>query len=453
MARTTEHKEGKATVKIIFRTAKTLSDGSHPFWIRITKNRKTTFIATGISLKPKYWNSNYTGYKEAIRKNYPEPFRNELINKLNEWEKKYSIAAEALADTDEIHDSKSVASKAIESRKQARRVTLLAYIDELAATMVKAKQKGNSIIYRDLRNQLADFIKFQYNVADVSFSEVTVQFCNRLETFFRERGNSDTTLSNRFRTLRAVLNKAIAEGIAKSEHYPFARNVAEKHRFSIGKFDTSTQKRAISRDDIRKIENFTPTGTAIGPHASLRNTVEVERLTLAKNVFLFSFYAGGINFVDLVKLRWSNLAIDAEGNIRLTYIRQKTGGKFSVRLLPPAVAIIDLYKSFRHNMQEGYIFPILNEKKHRTPEQIHNRTHKVSAMVNADLKIIGQRAKIDTPLTTYVARHSFATALRQKGTSTAVISQAMGHKSEAVTAIYLDSFASETVDLAYEALL
>jgi site-specific recombinase XerD len=74
-------------------------------------------------------------------------------------------------------------------------------------------------------------------------------------------------------------------------------------------------------------------------------------------------------------------------------------------------------------------------------------------MVNADLKKVGERAKISTPLTTYVARHSFATALRQKGTATAVISQAMGHKTEAVTAIYLDSFASEIVDSAYDALL
>ncbi|GAB3639722.1 site-specific integrase [Spirosoma arcticum] len=453
MARTTEHKEGKATVKVIYRTAKTLADGSHPFWLRITKDRKSTFVATGLSLSPKYWNDNYTGYKEAVRKSYPEPYRNELIKKLHEWEQKYSNAADTLADGDEMHDAKAVASKAIEGRKQARRVTLLAYIDELVTGMVAARQKGNSIIYRDLKNQLADFIQDHYRKEDISFSEVTIRFCNQLETFFRERGNSDTTLSNRYRTLRAVLNKAIAEGVAKPDHYPFARNVAEKHKFSIGKFDTSTQKRAIGRDEVRKIEDFTPTGSFTGPHAHLRNAVEVERLTLAKNVFLFSFYVGGINFVDLAKLRWRNLTTDSEGNQRLTYIRQKTGGKFSVRLLAPAITIIEQYRPDTGNGPDEYIFPILNGKQHQTPTQIHNRTHKVSAMVNADLKTVGQRAGIDTPLTTYVARHSFATALRQKGTATAVISQMMGHKTEAVTAIYLDSFASETVDLAYDALL
>ena len=455
MARTTEHKEGKATIKVVYRAAKTLADGSHPFWLRITKDRKSTFVATGLSLHSKYWNDKHTGYKEAIRKSYPEPYRDELIKKLDGWEQKYSNAADTLSDADETHDARAVAYKAIEGRKQARSVTLLAYIDELVSAMVAARQKGNSAIYRDLKNQLADFIKDEYGTGkkDVTFNEVTIRFCNQLETFFRERGNSDTTLSNRYRTLRAVFNKAIAEDVAKPEQYPFSRNVAEKHKFSIGKFDTSTEKRAISRDDVRKVENFVPTGTATGQWASIKNAAKVERLTLAKSVFLFSFYVGGINFVDLAKLRWRNINTDAEGFTRLTYVRQKTGGKFPVRLLSPAVAIIELYRSFTHNGPDSYIFPILNVKQHPTETQVTNRLHKILGQVNKDLKTIGECTGIQTPLTTYVARHSFATALRQKGTATAVISQMMGHKTEAVTAIYLDSFASETVDSAYDALL
>ena len=79
--------------------------------------------------------------------------------------------------------------------------------------------------------------------------------------------------------------------------------------------------------------------------------------------------------------------------------------------------------------------------------------HKVLGQVNSDLKTLGLLAGIATPLTTYVARHTFATTLRMSGAGTAVISQAMGHKSEAVTAVYLDSFASELVDTAFEGLL
>ena len=73
MARTTEYKEGSDTVRVVYRTSKTLKDGSHPFWISTIKDRRTKFIATGLSLHPKHWNDKYTGSREAIRKSYPEP--------------------------------------------------------------------------------------------------------------------------------------------------------------------------------------------------------------------------------------------------------------------------------------------------------------------------------------------------------------------------------------------
>jgi integrase len=434
MARTTLHKEGRATVKVVYRTDKTLRDGSHPFWLRITKSRKTTYRATGLSLHPKYWNEQ----KGEIRRSYPEPFREELITALRRWEDKYASAAKVLAEDDTAHDAGDVAAKAIEGRTARRRVRLLAFIDELTAAFKASGQVGNAGNYKDLRNQLHKFIKAEYGAEDVPFDRVTVLFCNRWETVLRASGLTEVTLSFRFRTLRAVLNKAIAEGIATPEKYPFARNVAERHKFNVGKFNTSTTKRAISRDDVRKIEALDP---------------ETDRLRLARAVFLFSFYVGGINFVDLAQLRWRNLTTDSEGKQRLNYVRQKTGGRFSLRLVAPAAALVEQYRSFTHAGPDAYVFPILNTAIHKTPMQIKNRLNKVIGQVNKDLKTLGEQAEIDTPLTTYVARHSFATALKRAGQSVAVISEAMGHKTEAVTAVYLDSFATETVDSAFESLV
>lgn len=464
MPRNTDHKESRATVTVICRTDRPNSkDGSYPFWIRITKDRKSTYAVTTLSIQPKYWNAQHKGYREAIRKSYPAKERAELIARLAEWESRYSNAASELADADEQHDAKTVAQKAVEGRKQTRRTTLLAYIDTIVDGMINARKNGNSNVYRELRNQLAKFIKDEYNAPDVSFDKVTVSFCNDWEQTLRTTGVTDNTLSNRFRTLRAVLNRAIANGYAKPDTYPFARNVAEKHKFSIGKFDTSTQKRAISREEVRKVENYEPVGIYTPEDfpgfrnakaiAKQKNTADVVRLTLAKNVFLFSFYVGGINFVDLAKLRWSNLATDDEGNGRITYTRQKTGGRFSLKVLSTVSDIIEQYRAETYTRFDNYIFPILNVNQHQTDSQINNRLDKVLKQVNRDLKILGQRAGISTPLTSYVARHSFAVALRKAGTATAVISQAMGHKSEAVTAIYLDSFASETIDNAFDNLL
>ena len=455
MAKTTEHKEGKATVRVLYFTSKTLADGSHPFMVCITKDRQRKYIATGLSLFPIYWNDKHTGYREAIRKSYPEPNRNNLISTLEGWERKYRDAAETLAVTDEVHNAKEVATKAVEGRKQARRSKLLAYVSELISDMEKTGRVGNSLVYRDLKNQLIDFIRSADTPErdDVRFAEVTVKFLNAFETHMSAKGVTDTTLSNRFRTLRAVLNKAIGEGLADVKDYPFRRNVSDKHKFNVGKFDTTTRKRAISRDDVRKIETFVPTADATGAFADLRNSIEIERLQRAKDVFLFSFYVGGINFIDLAGLRYRDLTTDSDGNTRLTYVRQKTGGKFSIRLLTPALSVVDRYRPLTCNGPDSYVFSILNGSKHKTPTQIKNRLKKIIGQVNADLKTIGEQVGITAPLTTYVARHSFATSLRRAGVATGVISASMGHKTEAVTAIYLDSFASETVDSAYDALL
>lgn len=434
-SKTTEHKEGKARVKVVYFTSKTLADGSHPFVVRITKDRKQVYRYTGLSLLPKFWNKD----KQEVRRSYPEPQREALLKELRKWEEKYSEAAETLAAGDERHSAETVFAKAIEGRKATRRVMLLAYIEEVAVGMKAVGQVGNAGVYRDLGNQLAKFIRAEYNVADIPFAQVTVGFCNEWEGALRATGAAEITLSLRFRTLRAVLNKAIANGVAKAEVYPFARTVADQHKFSVGKFDVSTTKRAISRAAIRKLEAFVPT---------------TARHHLAKNVFLFSFYCGGINFVDLGQLRWHNLeSINQDYRYRLNYTRQKTGSKFSLKLIDPAEAIADYYHPYARYGPDSYLFPILDVMQHKTPTQIKNRLHKVLGQVNKDLKAIAAEIGIDTSLTTYVARHSFATSLKKDGATVGMISEAMGHKSEAVTTVYLDAFDTEVLDSVYDRLL
>ena len=433
-SRATDHKEGRATVSIFYKTGKTLADGSHPFQIRITKNRRQIYRSTGLSLHPRYWNVE----KQEVRRNFPHDLREKLITDLQKWEDKYREAAEVLADSDECHDAGAVLVQAVSSRQTLRRVKLLTFTDELASGMELAGQVGNAGTYKDLRNQLTKFILREYGSSDVVFERVTVEFCSKWENVLRATGMKETTLSFRFRTLRAVLNKAIANGYMRSNLYPFARNGAEIHKFSIGKFDVSTTKRAVSREAIRRLEAL---------------TVSTERLQLARNVFMFSFYCGGINFVDLAQLRWRDLRADEDGVLRVHYERQKTGGRFSIKILAPVEAIVDFYRRTTFSNRESYLFPILSLATHVKPAQIKNRLHKILGQVNHDLKELAPLAGIDTPLTTYVARHSFATSLKRGGVTTGMISEAMGHKTEAVTAVYLGSFGSAAMDSVFDHLL
>ena len=164
---------------------------------------------------------------------------------------------------------------------------------------------------------------------------------------------------------------------------------------------------------------------------------------LAVNIFSFSYYCGGINFIDIANLTHDNII---EG--RLIYKRHKTSKLIKIPLQPQAIALIEKYSK----KESPYLFPILSPF-HKTEVQKANRIHKVIAKVNERLKQIGEELELPIPLTTYVARHSQATVMKKAGVATSVIREIMGHSSERVTQIYLDSFDNEQIDNAMKNLL
>ena len=109
--------------------------------------------------------------------------------------------------------------------------------------------------------------------------------------------------------------------------------------------------------------------------------------------------------------------------------------------------IINFYKS-----ESDYVFPILSEK-HKTPESKKNRIKKILRQLNEDLKVIGGKAEIEMPLTSYTARHTWAMVMKNLGHSTSKISDALGHQTEEVTKSYLDSFKNDELDEMNEGIL
>ena len=122
------------------------------------------------------------------------------------------------------------------------------------------------------------------------------------------------------------------------------------------------------------------------------------------------------------------------------------------RLHPLAQQIIDKYIR-KGSSQEDYIFPILDRHEHRSEQQIHNRVHKVLVHINRELKAWSKLLGLTTTLTTYVARHTYATVLKRSGVSVALISESLGHSDLSPTQIYLDSFENAQIDEAMQHLL
>lgn len=402
------------SVKVTLYTSKKLANGEHPIMLRVIKDRKPKYVSTGFSCAEALWDAKTN---LPIRKH---PHYKEICILVD---KKRMEAQKLVLNLE--NDDKNLSSHEIKNKLGKKKVSnplVMVYFDNVIQRLLDTGSIKNALVYKDTKRNIAHFI----NKKNIHFSDIDIVFLNRFEEFLKKAGKGDSTIYVYLRTLRALINKAIKEEICSEEYYSFKN-------FSLAKYaGIKTDKRAITREDIQKIRDLD-----IEEHPHLAN---------AKHIFLFSYYCRGMNFIDIAYLKWK----DVQGD-RLVYRRKKTGELFNVKLLAPAQEIISYYKENWMN-QSDYVFPIFGEQ-HVKPKTLYNRKEKMLRQINSDLKEVAAKCGLKTKLTTYVARHSYATNLRKSGISTSVISEAMGHDSEKTTQTYLESFGNNILDEASEAIL
>lgn len=404
-----------AIISVICYKSKTLANGEHPLMLRIAQNGKSTYKSLKISVAAKHWDFD---------KNVPKPNNphKDLIQKI--------ILKTKLDYQQRILEKKAnkeefTASSLINEQKE---ITKTQTVEEFYLSIIgELKQKGQigtSYAYLNSYNTLRNFNKGKK--LNYTFSHIDVAFCKKYEDWMRSKGNKDTTLSYQFRTLRAAYNRAIDAKIVCKEKNPFIE-------YKLSHLNTKTMKRALSKADILKIINADCNG-----QSNLRK--------LTHDIFAFSYLCGGISFVDIANLTLNNIVEN-----RLIYQRQKTHGSINLILSEQAKQIIYQYSDYQQEAE--YLFPILHCKRHITPMQKSNRVHKICHQVNTELRAFAQELGITAEVTTYVARHSFATILKKSGVNIGIISQALGHQDIKTTQIYLSKFDNEQVDEAMKNLL
>ena len=404
-----------ATISVICYKSKTLANGEHPLMLRIAQNGKSTYKSLKISVAAKHWD---------FERNVPKPNNpnKDLIQKIilkTKLDYQQKIL-EKKANSEEFTASSLINEQKEEIKAKTVEEFYLSLIEDL-------KQKGrigNSYAYLNSYNTLRNFNKGKK--LNYTFSHIDVSFCKRFEDWMRSKGNKDTTLSYQFRTLRATYNKAIEAKIVAREKNPFIE-------YKLSHFNTKTIKRALSKNDILRIIN-----------ADCTSQSKLRQLT--HDLFSFSYLCGGISFVDIANLTRQNIVED-----RLIYQRQKTHGNINLLLSKEASTIIAKYSTYQQEAE--YLFPILHCKRHITPMQKSNRVHKICHQVNTELRAFAKELGITAEVTTYVARHSFATILKKSGVNIGIISQALGHQDIKTTQIYLSKFDNEQVDDAMKNLL
>ena len=157
------------------------------------------------------------------------------------------------------------------------------------------------------------------------------------------------------------------------------------------------------------------------------------RLELARDMFLFSFYTRGMSFIDMAQLTPSNL----HGST-LIYRRQKTSQQLHIKWEPAMQEIVAKYKTD----DSPYLLPIAKGEGAIFWRQYKNAYSRITKQ----LKKIGEMIGLSVPLTTYVARHSWASIAKSKNVPVSTISEALGHDSEKTTQIYLSSLDTSVVD-------
>lgn len=399
-------------VAVILYKSKLLSNGEHPLMLRVTHKGQRKYVSLGLSCPASLWDDK----KNLPKRTHPnKDFIKEAI------QRKIFSYQHMLLEHPHLGSSTAKLIQTVENTRISTQ--FFSFFDELIDRLVKSGKIGNAHTYKIARSALAKFT----NNPNLLFTDIDQRFLNKYETYLRSRGLIDNTLFTYFKTVRTVLNKAIQEGLIKVENYPFKV-------FKLSKFNTTTQKRAISKEDIKKIENL-----SIAPESPLY---------ASQQYFIFSYYGQGMNFRDMAFLKWGDLVED-----RVFYQRAKTGKRIQFKLLPPAQAIVDYHRPQSSYNGEDYVFPILNKSVHITPILMDNRLNKILGKVNKRLKELASMAEIRVNLTMYVARHTYATVLKRSDVPIPVISEAMGHSNTDITQIYLKSFADEVIDAANEHLL
>lgn len=257
---------------------------------------------------------------------------------------------------------------------------------------------------------------------DIMLDALSSPTVEAYEAWLKATKVSQNSISCYMRTLRAIYNRAVDIGIIEQQH-PF------RHVYTgIGK----TVKRTLSVAEMRRLKYADFPGR---PH-----------LEYARDIFLLSFYLRGMSFIDMAFLDKSNLH-----NGYLTYWRHKTGQRLDIAWTVEMQEIVDKYPE----NNSRYLLPILIAERDDGEAACDDRGLYRAACnrINRNLKDVASVAGILTPLTTYCARHSWASIAKAQGVPLSVISDGMGHESEKTTRIYLASLDTSDVDRANDMVI
>lgn len=406
-----------ASIKVKFRPS-TVADHEGTIYYQIIHERKVRQLLTDYKVFSSEWDENrsmVTTTQKSERKSFILSIRERIrwdIERLTKIDRK--LDANGLIYTaDDVID---------EFNRYAHEYSLFNFMESLIARLKQNGKIRTSETYRSTLNSFKKFLASQASKDDNGQEEdimldcITSEIMEAYEAWHKKRGVTPNTISFYTRVLRAVYHRAVEDDIIEN------RNPFRKVYTGVDK----TVKRALPLAVIKKIKALDLSLT--------------PALDYARDMFLMSFYLRGMSFIDMAFLKKSDLK-----NGYVTYRRRKTGQQLIIEWTKEMQIILDKYPENKSD----YLLPVL--RNHGINERCTYRN--TAYNINHNLKQIAEMVGVSIPLTLYVARHSWASAAKAKGIPLSVISEGMGHDSEATTQIYLASLDTSVVDKANSLIL
>lgn len=288
-------------------------------------------------------------------------------------------------------------------------------LNEMISAKIKELENeekfGSSAFYKGTLSLLKRYMKH-----DVPINEVTVEWLNGLEKFILKTANQ-TTVAMNMRNIRATMNIAKQVGVIRESDYPFGRG---KYQIKEG----SGKKKALNKKQLK----------AIAEYSDGSMTTEFYR-----DLWLFIYFCNGLNVADLISLKFSDIQ-----NGEISFIRKKTKDRtrdvkrIYAAITPEMYSIINKWGN--DPKKSVYIFPFL--KPGDSAWEHEKKKKNLTKLINKRMKMIGEKLNLGK-ITTYVARHTYATVLRNEGVPISIISPMLGHSSVTTTEIYLADLESE----------
>lgn len=415
-----------ATFKFTLRKDKRNNNGECPIYLRITHNRKTKFLSTGIRVKPNDWNPITKNEKWVREGNRDHAILNSTLQ---------NFLSNAKDARKELSEKDKLSSVAIKKRLKGNSKDNFFAIAEQYQKEIKEES-----YYTWKQNRVAiEKVKKHHGSEDLPLNYIDVSFLTKLVRFMQSKpySNKASTIHKNFGAIRAILERAVLDQL-------LTENPMDDPSFRLPKSNGSKSKTKLSSEQIKALEEL--------------KLEKGSNLYHARNAFMLSYYFYGIRVGDLCTLTWKNVKDN-----RLQYEMSKTGNKIDVKIPTGAKRYLDMYHT-EDSKDEDYILPFLNElspAERKDSEAVRRKISTWNTIINgsntssdlAGLKKIADMAGIEETISMHVARHSFAQfAVDEKEVPTYKMMILLGHQSIKTTMQYLKTINVTAADEAADAI-